>query len=180
MSKRIRNLLLPGIAIFGLVACQPMVAKTPDAYWQRIETHSALYLTGPKAQQQLEQNISTCVREVDELIRLQALRETTPPATHQPYHDALRKSGDLAGFETPKHHRNLLVDHTDYHDFESCMRSKGWERVKAVRYQADAKAKQTYKDTQNLRKYGVTGEAANFRRKEMARDGKGAYDNLNQ
>lgn len=183
MSKRIKSLLLsgllPGIAFAGLAACEPMPTKLQDTYWQRIETHSALYLTGPKAQQQLEQNIAACVREVDELIRLQALRETTPPETNQEYRDALEKSGDLAAFDTPRHHKDLMVDHSDYYDFESCMRAKGWERVKAVRYQAATKAQQNHENTQELRKYGIEGKDAYIRSKKQAQDDKGDFNTLN-
>lgn len=168
MKFQMKSILLLGLGIGLLGACTYQRAPQ-TAYWQRIDTHSALYLTGPKAQQQLEQEIATCVREVDELVRLRALRETTPPNTHHPYHDALSRSGDLAAFETPKHIRNLHVDHSDYYDFESCMRSKGWERVKAVRYQADARAQQNYKDTQDIRTYGTTGRAAELMRSNRNR-----------
>ena len=163
MSKFLSTILLSGLAL-SLVACTPKPQPTQDAYWQRIETHSALYLTGVKAQQQLDENISACVREVDELIRLKAIRETTPPDTHYEYHDALRESGDLAAFETPEHHKNLHVDHSEYYDFESCMRNQGWERVRAVRYQAAKQSRENYKDTQDIREYGVMGYAADLKR----------------
>lgn len=136
-------------------ACTPKPQNLADAYWQRIESHSALYLTGPKAQQQLEQNIAGCVRVIDELVELDALRETTPPDTHSAYHKALNKSGDLDYFETPARYKDMRVAHTDFHDFESCMRHEGWERVRYVRYQQSDKAKHTYKVTQSIRKYGT-------------------------
>ena len=179
MSKVFQRFTVLAILTTSLGACAP-VGVTPDAYWQRIDAESALYLTGPKAQQQLEENIATCVREVDELIRLKALRETTPPDTHERYRDALNKSGDLAGFETPEYHRNLKVDHSEYYDFESCMRAKGWERVKAVRYQHDAHARKTLQDTRDLRKYGVTGAVADARRKQIRQKQGEPYQNLNE
>tara|TARA_B100001971_G_C18220548_1_gene556844 strand:+ start:951 stop:1487 length:537 start_codon:yes stop_codon:yes gene_type:complete len=159
--------------------CTPKPKPTQDAYWQRIEAHSALYMTGPKAQQQLEQTIAGCVREVDELVRLKAIRETTPPDTHYEYHSALNESGDLAAFETPKHHKDIHVDHSEYYDFESCMRSEGWERVRAVRYQVDKKAQQNYKDVQDIRKFGVKGHAAEVKRMKIEAETKVDYQNVN-
>lgn len=164
MSKYLNKFILSSFTLIIVAACTPRPEPAAQAYWQRVETHSALYLTGPKAQQQLEQNIATCVREIDELVRLQAIRETTPPDTHVEYHDALRESGDLAAFDTPKHHKDLHVDHSDYYDFESCMRHGGWERVRAVRYHARARAHQNYQDTQDIRKFGVKGHAADLKR----------------
>lgn len=150
-----------------LAACQYSTLPVADAYWQRIDTDSALYLTGPKAQQTLDQNIATCTAEVEELVRLRALRETTPPNTHAPYHHALQESGDLAAFDTPEHYSDLHVDHSEYYNFESCMRSKGWERVRAVRYQYDLDGRQNYQDTQDLRRYGATGRAAELIKREQ-------------
>ena len=157
--------------------CTPQPKNLANAYWQRIETHSALYLTGPKAQQQLEQNIAGCVRVVDELVELNALRETTPPDTHSSYHKALEKSGDLDYFETPSRYKDMRVDHNDFHDFESCMRSEGWERVRFVRYQQADQAKHNYKVTQAVRKYGTTSvrEAEN---RMNADNNKGDFDGL--
>lgn len=159
------------ISVFSaglLAACQYPQDPMSTAYWQRIDTHSALYLTGPKAQQQLEQNIANCAAEVEELVRLRALRETTPPNTHHEYHHALNKSGDLAAFDTPQYKGDIHVDHSDYYDFESCMRSKGWERVRALRYAPGARAHQNYQDTQDLRAYGTTGRAADLMRQKQA------------
>ena len=166
MNKIFKIFAITGLSLSALAACQYPQTPEATAYWQRVETHSALYLTGPKVQQQLEQDIATCTNEVRELVRLRALRETTPPNTHHPYHKALEESGDLAAFETPEHQRDLHVDHSDYYDFESCMRSKGWERVRSIRYAPGAAAHRNYDDTQDLRKYGATGRAADLIRME--------------
>ncbi len=144
-------------SVLVLSACQQPMQPTKEAYWQRIETNSALYLTGPKAQQMLDQDIAGCTNEIKELVELQAIRKTTPPATHYAYHSALEKSGDLAEWETPSHVGDLRVDHTEYHDFESCMRMRGWERVQNIRYQTSHKAKLTRDETQDIRKYGYSG-----------------------
>jgi len=179
MKKSISKLALLG-SVLLLTACQQAPKPSSNAYWQRIETYSALYLTGPKAQQKLDQNIARCTHEIKELVKLGALRETTPPATHNSYHSALEESGDLAQWETPTHAGQLMVDHSDYHDFESCMRAKGWERVKSVRYQADRHAKRVYQDTQDIRKYGVVGAEADQIRSEKIKHLETPYTSLNE
>lgn len=159
----------------GLGACAWQPPVTNEAYWQRVEENSALWMTGPKAQQELEQNIATCVREIDELVELDALRETTPPDTHSEYLRSLDDSGDLDYYDTPTRLGKHMVSHTDFHDFESCMRSKGWERVKYVRYQTALKAKNTYKDTRDIRKYGVSGDAVKAQQAKEAAQMKADY-----
>lgn len=154
-------------AVLTLAACAVQQPVT-QAYWQRVEDRSALWMTGPKAQQELDQNIASCVREVDELKHIDALRETMPPDTHSEYHRALDASGDLAYYDTPTRLGNHMVSHTDFHDFESCMRSKGWERVRFVRYQTALKAQETYKSTQEIRKYGVSGDAVTALKREQS------------
>ncbi len=178
MNKFIKFSMVSVFSAGLLTACQ-YPANHSTAYWQRIDTHSALYLTGPKAQQQLEQDTATCVREVDELVRLRALRETTPPNTHHEYHEALKESGDLAAFDTPEYKGDIHVDHSDYYDFESCMRSKGWERIRALRYAPGARAHQNYQDTQDLRKYGTTGRAADLKRQQEARGQNDQFSTVN-
>lgn len=178
MLKRIGT--LTSICVLTAVlatGCTPK-RNMADAYWQRIEMHSALYLTGPKAQQQLEQNIAGCVREIDELVELEALRETTPPETHSAYHKALKESGDLAYFETPARYKDMRIDHSDFHDFESCMRHKGWERVQYVRYQHADKAHKNYKVTKAIREYGTSSieEAEHKRNAKFKTDN---YENFN-
>ncbi len=61
MTLKTRLLAAAG-GILALSAC----AYTPpvgQAYWQRVEDNSALYMVGPKAQQTLDENIATCVRD---------------------------------------------------------------------------------------------------------------------
>ncbi|MBL1146483.1 MAG: hypothetical protein HND56_05450 [Pseudomonadota bacterium] len=170
MLKRIGTFTSICVLTAVLSGCTPR--NMAEAYWQRIEMHSALYMTGPKAQQQLEQNIAGCVREIDELVELEALRETTPPETHSAYHKALKESGDLDYFETPARFKDMRIDHSDFHDFESCMRHKGWERVQYVRYQHADKAKKNYKVTKAIREYGTSSleEAEEMRREKFKTD----------
>ena len=150
------------VAAFSALVVSGCVWNPPvkQAYWQRVDDTSALLMTGPKAQQRLDEHIAGCVREVDELVELGALRETLPPDTHSEYHRALKASGDLDYYETPMRLGELHVSHSDYHDFDSCMRSKGWERVKFVRYQVAKQADKTNNDTKSIRKWGVPSEKA--------------------
>jgi hypothetical protein len=177
MNSKVKML----VAACGLLALSGCAWQPPtgQAYWQRVEDNSALYMTGPKAQQGLEENIATCVREVDELVELGALRETTPPDTHSDYFRALKASGDLDYYDTPTRYGEKMVSHSDFHDFDSCMRFKGWERVKFVRYQVAAQAQDTYKDTTDLRLWGVTGDAAIQRQQEKMNQIKNDYANTN-
>ena len=152
--------------------------KLSQVYWQRIEDSSALYLTGPKAQQELEENIATCVHEIDELVILGAIRETTPPDTHSEYHQPLEASGDLDYYDTPTRLGSKKVAHSDFHDFESCMRSKGWERVRYVRYETDMKAQKTYRKTKHYRETGIMMDPE-MRIKKIKKEEDDNYSSLN-
>ncbi len=177
------KVIIVAVGILGLSGC---VTQPPDgqAYWQRVEDSSALYMTGPKAQQQLDEDIASCVRQVDELVELDALKKATPPDTHSDYHRALKASGDLAYYDTPTRYGDKKVAHKDFQDFEGCMRVSGWERVRFVRYQSQLIARNTNSDTQTMRKWGgVPGAneavAERERLKAMAHAGRNDYGALN-
>jgi hypothetical protein len=155
MKFKLASVLALGALLAGCTPFPPL----GQAYWQRVEDNSALYMTGPRAQQQLDDDIASCVREVDELVELDALRETLPPDTHSEYHDALEASGDLAYYDTPTRHGDKKVAHSDFHDYESCMRTKGWERVRFVRYKTAAQSNKVYTETRNFRRTGLMGGA---------------------
>lgn len=170
------------VLMFGALAvsaCSPL-PPLGQAYWQRVEDSSALYMTGPKAQQRLNDDIATCVREVDELVELDAIRETTPPDTHGDYRQALKASGDLDYYDTPTRYGDKKVDHADFHDFDSCMRVKGWERVRYVRYQTKAKSEKVYKQSQQLRKTGLMGDAYEAQQQAHINAANADYDNVNR
>lgn len=179
MKFKVLPVLLATGAVLAMAACASPMPRS-QAYWQRVEDNSALYMKGPKAQQQLEENIATCVREIDELVELDALRRALPPDTHSEYHRALDQSGDLAYYDTPTRLGNKKVAHSDFHDFESCMRSKGWERVKYMRYQAVQKAHETYRETRQLRDTGTTGDAAVAVQQQVIDKSKKDYTALNK
>ena len=178
MKFKIASILAAGGIVAAVAACNPL-PPLGQAYWQRVEDSSALYMTGPKAQQQLDEDIATCVREVDELVELDALRETLPPDTHSEYHKALKASGDLAYYDMPTRYGDKKVAHSDFHDYESCMRSEGWERVRYVRYQTAAQSRRTYKATQQYRETGLIGDAAEAKKQKVIDDEHSDYAHLN-
>jgi hypothetical protein len=169
MKIKVVSMLCAAAGILALAGCFSPPPQA-QAYWQRVEDNSALYLTGPKAQQELEENITWCVHAIDEMVEMDALRKTMPPETHSAYHRALDASGDLAYYDTPSHYRDLKVAHSDFHDFESCMRNKGWERVVYTRYQAAANARNTYREVRQYRETGLIGDAAIAKKLKMLQE----------
>ena len=144
-----RQFILLSFLSLAVVAC----AQQKDYhYWQKTDSASALYLTGPKAQQMLEQDIATCVHEIVELAKLENVREGTKTVLgkrintvdHPELSDGMAA---LPSWDIPEYIRDLRVDHSDYHDFDSCMNSKGWARVKYVHPKTEHKAKTTYERT---------------------------------
>ena len=111
-------------------------------YWQRVETTSAIYLRGPKAQQTLNKNISQCVVEVKELERLGAIQKAMPGKSKS---DKAREK--LSEFETPDRIGFQRREYLEYNDFESCMTAKGWERIKFVPYDVADRALDTFQRT---------------------------------
>lgn len=121
-------------------------AKFKEAqYWQRVHASEAAYTRGPKAQQMLNRDIARCVTELRELVRLGTL-----PASVQ--HDFSPKLKDpdmsnLEAWDTPEYHGYLRREHSNYHDFESCMRDKGWERTMYVPYDMATESRDVYLDS---------------------------------
>lgn len=110
-------------------------------YWQRNDSTSALYVRGPKAQHQLHSDISSCVTEVKELLHLGSIRSATPP-------DGIAMTGQMkARWDTPRGDGPLYTEYTEFHDFESCMVYKGWERVDFVAPEVANRAAINYSET---------------------------------
>ncbi|MBU6475686.1 MAG: hypothetical protein KGQ70_06945 [Alphaproteobacteria bacterium] len=171
------------VLALGSMALMAACAQTPpvgQAYWQRVDADSALYMTGPKAQQRLNDDIATCVHEVDELVELDAVREALPPDTYSDYRNALDASGDLAYYDTPTRFGDKKVAHADFHDYEGCMRYKGWERVRYVRYTTLAKANKTYTEAHQYWKTGLMGPAAEAANQAALANVNNDYANLNK
>ncbi len=150
-TRRFYNILLTGMAFAGLAACcaQPVSMhdlKHKSQYWERANVSESTYMEGPKAQQMLQRDIARCVTELRELSRLGALRQAMPgntdPYGHVP--DPSTPEGSLAQWETPERDGALYAEHSDYHDFETCMQAKGWARVENVPYETAERARKTY------------------------------------
>lgn len=149
-------LILSSATFLALSACDSMPPATAmqietanGHYWQRKEVSSAIYQRGPKAQQLLFKDISRCTYEVRELQRLGAIRASTPadPDAMGNIPDPSSAQGHLAEWDTPERDGYLYNEHSDYHDFETCMQAAGWERVQYLPYNTATEARDTYVDT---------------------------------
>ncbi len=142
-----RKILMLACAL-SLTACASEYNLEDAQYWQRKNTTSALYLQGPKAQQTLHMDIASCVNEISELQRVGELRRAIPADTvNGKVLDPATPSGRMAQWETPKRDGYLLAQHGNYHDFETCMDFKGWERVEYLPYSAADRARDDYVNT---------------------------------
>ena len=135
----------PAISLFLLFAalllpaCSSTSASGDGYYWQRVGASEAAFTQGPKAQQLLNGHIASCTAQVEELERLGSLRNGVPRAPdggHLTENQAIYE-----GWNLPKRDDNLLLEHSDFHDFESCMLAHGWERVKTVPYDVATRAR---------------------------------------
>jgi len=124
-------------------------------YWQRADSVSAQYMTGPKAQHQLNMDIASCVAEVKELVRLGSIRRAEPPK------DIAMDPGLRAGWVSPTRDGPLYTEYTDFQDFEGCMKHKGWERVDYVRPLAAQRSSRNYVTTILGHPFGWGGSSSN-------------------
>lgn len=119
---------------------------TKGQYWQRISASSAIYTRGPKAQQILNRDIARCVVELKELERLGEIHDAIPPYVNQGK-ILSEAEAKLEGIDAPERDEELFYEQSEYHDFEGCMMSKGWERIKYVPFDVAEQARETYLDT---------------------------------
>lgn len=175
MMKKVSVLLL-GLSVLSLSACETSMKKEIEEngrYWQRIDTTDATFQRGPKAQQMLFQDMSRCTAELNELERLGALRYAIPPETFDKDGRKINPNspeGRMADWDTPERDGYVIAEHLDYHDFESCMHVKGWQRVKYLPYEAVDKARDTYLEAIGYQRYRTKSE------ERTTKD----FDNLNQ
>ena len=135
---------LSAFALLTASACTPGkdIKDVGGQFWQRVSTSEAIYQQGPKAQQILNRDISRCVVELRELEELGALKNAIPTDA-----SGLTLSPDeqvMNDWDTPDRLKNMYAEHSDYADFESCMRYKGWERVEHVPYDVSNKGRVNY------------------------------------
>lgn len=176
------TILLMGVtASLALSACAQTVTdkdiRERGHYWERSSASSALYLRGPKAQQMLHRDLSRCVVEIRELERLGSIRHHIPAETENgKAPDPSTPQGELAGYETPEKDGYLYAEFLDYHDLESCMMTKGWERVEYVPYNVGEEARETYVET-------IIGEQYRSKYaddKKLLTEKEGDFENLNE
>ncbi|MCB9991037.1 MAG: hypothetical protein H6867_06620 [Rhodospirillales bacterium] len=155
MFKSRKYLVLSSALLLSLAACSSdyepvdeMELRTQPHFWQRVDTTDAIYQRGPKAQQMLNRDISRCVTELRELERLSAIRYVTPGeiTDYDEVPDPTLPSGDLAEWDYPERDGYLRAEHLEYHDFETCMVSKGWERVEHAPYDVADESREIYID----------------------------------
>lgn len=151
MTSRKILFSLSCLSVLGLHACGTAPKIEEAKYWQRNSASSALYMQGPKAQQMLHKNIATCVNEINELEKLGEIRRAVP-ANYNSGNEIEQRTisqKELDQWDTPQRDGFLYGEHLDYHDFETCMYAKGWERLEHLPYSEAAIARQDY-----LERYG--------------------------
>ena len=131
-----RSFVALGVSLLALSACTVRPDIDRADYWQRAKTSSALYLQGPKAQQQLHIDIATCTNEINEVRRLEKVRSAIPADQ--------AGAGTLQDWDTPQRDGYLYAEHHNYHDFETCMQTKGWQRTAYLPYTELDKANRDY------------------------------------
>lgn len=161
-------LLVSSLSVLALTACSGTsynrTIKMEDAkYWQRKNASSALYLQGPKAQQILHKNIATCVSEIKELEKLGEIRRAIPANynTGNTLEPRTASQQELDQWDSPERDGFLHSEHLDYHDFETCMDSKGWERLEYLPYTAADKARKDYLSRYGQKKHTRYGNREN-------------------
>ena len=139
---------LPFIALLFAVlvtACTPTQKIDNSQYWQRRDASEAAYTQGPKTQQMLNRDIARCVSELRELERIGVLDKAIPTDRHgniaDPDAATLRRLGAI------ERDGYLRAEDRPYHDFETCMYAKGWERIKFVPYDRIDRAQRNYLST---------------------------------
>lgn len=146
-------------------------------YWQRSSVSDAAYQQGPKVQQMLNNDIAGCVTELRELERLGQVRNAIP-ANPRTGRTLSSDEQALQAWDEPERVRYLLAEHGNYHDFETCMIAKGWERVKYVPYDVAHVARKNY--MKNHVAYEYTPPQTDYRTSSGGqRQTDGEFGNLN-
>jgi hypothetical protein len=136
-----------------------MKIENNTQYWQRADTTTSLYLRGAKAQQMLNRDIARCTVEINELVNQGLVREAIPTNT---VNGKIPRPGSaeakLSHWDTPERGGHLLHEVIEYHDFETCMVSKGWARVEYLPYEQAKNARDEYLESIDKQKYTSTYE----------------------
>jgi hypothetical protein len=175
-----RHILLLTASVCVLSACASEPTIEDAQYWQRSSVTSSLYLEGPKAQQTLHENITSCTNEINELQRLGEIRRAIPAETvNGQVPDPETPQGRMAGWDSPERDGYLRAEHSDYHDFETCMTAKGWERVEYLPYATADRARQEYLDNMNKGKKRAVKDRENVTSVHVRSQEPPPFKNLN-
>jgi len=160
-------ILLPLMA----AACttHPTKREQEAAFWQRSDATSALYLRGAKAQHILHKDIASCVSEVKELSRLGTIRNANPPGGIE------MNKGLAQNWQSPQGDGPLHTEFRDFHDFESCMAYKGWERTRYIKPEQVQNSQMNY----NTVILGKTLDSSNKTPSYKHKENQGASDGFN-
>lgn len=112
-------------------------------YWQKINSSEAVYTQGPKAQQMLNRDLARCAAEIRELAKLGALRDGVQSDFSRRVKDPDER--EMTKWDEPSHDGYLRAEYGDYHDFEGCMASNGWERVLYAPYDVATEGQKNYR-----------------------------------
>ncbi|MCD8498373.1 MAG: hypothetical protein LRZ85_10115 [Alphaproteobacteria bacterium] len=151
-----KHLALPFLAVLILTACGTATPKRDmhkAQYWQRSSISDAAYQQGPKAQEMLNRDIANCVATLKEMERLGMVRNAIPADNMGRVLD--RDEEQYMAYDTPDRFGGLNLEAEDYHDFEGCMITKGWERTMFVPYSVAGRSREVY-----LKSVGEYGEQA--------------------
>ncbi len=175
---RISLTVLSGFCVLAMAGCTTYDGNQildKGQFWQRASVSDAAYMQGPKAQQMLNNDIASCVTELRELERLGQLRDAIPAS---PHNDRVLSSDEIAlrKYEEPERVKYLLAENGEYHDFETCMIAKGWERVKYVPYAVAHTSRKNYMKNHVDYKY----EAPEYQASEPITQDEGKYGGLNE
>lgn len=140
-----KKLICALLVVTALSACSADRLDKSNNYWQRSNTQSALYMTGPKAQHKLHQDIASCVAQLQELQRLGSLRDAVPPNTaNNQVPDYNPSNSKVATNDSPNRDGPLYAEYYDFTDFEGCMRENGWERAVVLQPEARTRAQDNW------------------------------------
>lgn len=139
--------LIPTLVVMSGCSNHPQLDNAQ--YWQRKNVSESVYLRGTKAQQILNQDIAACVTELKELERLGQIKDAIPT---QYGHVMAPHEIEMLENDSPERDGALFAEQTNYHDFNGCMRSKGWERTYKVSFDTMQRARETYEKNHILYK----------------------------
>jgi hypothetical protein len=153
-----KNLLLLPLLALTVACTQTHRTSIEDnaAFWERTDAVSALYMRGPKAQHTLHKDIASCVSEVKELSRLGTIRDANPPRNIE------MNVGLAHNWQSPRGDGPTHTEFRDFHDFESCMNFKGWNRVNYVTPTAMQTGKTNYKTVILGDQFGSKPKSPNY------------------